>query len=400
MAMINFQNNASQFNKTMEQLISLLMNQKLMKERLSGYKELEEMRGQRYMDVEGFRQKGDIALQGKRHEDAMTEAQQKFYHDLAQDTKANQLKALAFMGKKEGKDVTPLVGELNNRMKTVSAAVADAFKGVTSPERIESMLNNLTDETLRKVFGVIGDERQRREVSIPSVETQRTTAETSKKRLAYDWAKLGVESIKDQSEEWKGLIKDVEDFLRQEGVKPEEEAMFGKLFEGSGKMPDPLSSENRGKALSWLTKIRMNLIDGIMPSQAERRFLGAVKNTLLIEGREEGIKGSEVIPGTPGEGMPTPETMGYTPTEYGRQQAKAVAGQAKAVAGQAKAVAGQAKAVAGQAKAEKIADIKRRLIESAIRRGKIKEGQELDLDEMFQRKAEEAYVLEELMRER
>ena len=383
MAMMDFQNKGEQFNKTVEQLISLLMNQKLMKERLGGYKELEGMRGERGVELENLRQEGDMALQKQRHGDETTQIQQEFYNDLAQDTEANQLKALIFTGKREGTDVTGLIGDLDTRMKKVSASIANAYQGVTSPENIESMLNNLTDETLRKVFGVIGDERQRREVAIPRLGVEKYAAETSRGNLAVSWEKLEVDNVKDQSTNWLKTIHRTQDHLRTEGIKEEGGMGLGALkalIGGSGRMPDPLTPENRGAAYEWLAEIEGKLNDGVLPNEIDKRFLRTVKNTFRIQGTEvkTGERGSVVSSGIPGEGMPTPETGGFTPTEFGRQQSE----------------------TADRAKAEKIAEMKSKIIASAIAQGFITQDQALQYDPYFQMKAEEEYAKEMALRQR
>jgi len=207
-----------------------------------------------------------------------------------------------------------------------------------------------------------------KEVDIPSMETRGTVAETSKRKLAYDWEKLDVDNVKDQQTEWLKLIRDSAAHLKTEGIDEGiSKGTLAELMGKSGRIPDPLSSENRGAAYEWLTDIEMKLIDGIMPNEADKRFLKLVKNTHRIQGEASGIKGSEVGgSGIPGEGMPTPETQGYTPTEFGEQD-----------------------------KLAKITRIKEQLIQDALMKGYITEDQVMRLDDMFQRKAEETYLNQE-----
>ena len=326
MAMMNFQNNASQFNKTIEQLISLMMNQKLMKERLSGYKELEGMRGERGMELEGFRQEGATALQGQRHEDAMKEARLAFAQKVAQDPGIKRLSSVIFMGKQEGKDMSAEGAELKKKLVSTAGSMSKSFQGEFGEKDAYNYLLNLSGETVRKMVGTAQDMKRMEEVDIPSMETRGTVAETSKRKLAYDWEKLDVDNIEDQIKRNLDTIHRTQDHLRTEGIKKEGGLGLNSLmmlFGGSGRVPDPLTSENRGAAYEWLADIELRLNAGDLPNEADKRFLKAVKNSDLIQGTEKktGERGAVVSSGRPGEGMPTQETQGYTPTEFGEVQA-------------------------------------------------------------------------------
>ena len=383
MAMMNFQNNASQFNKTIEQLISLMMNQKLMKERLSGYKELEGMRGERGMELEGFRQEGATALQGQRHEDKEKELYKEYLYDAAKNPVLKQLSGDIYLKQHAGEDTSGIRKELKDELDKTAGAVAHSHQGLMSEADAKALLMNTNDTVMNKLFGVSQDMRQMVNVGIPGVKTQAKVAGTSRDRLAYDWEKFDVDNIEDQIKRNLDTIHRTQDHLRTEGIKKEGGLGLNSLmmlFGGSGRVPDPLTSENRGAAYEWLADIELRLNAGDLPNEADKRFLKAVKNSDLIQGTEKktGEAGVVVSSGTPGEGMPTPETGGFTPAEFGRQQSE----------------------TAEQAKAGKIAEMKSKIIASAIAQGFVTQDQALQYDTYFQMKAEEEYDKEMALRQR
>jgi len=381
--MMDFQNKGEQFNKTVEQLISLLMNQKLMKERLGGYKELEGMRGERGVELENLRQAGDVAMQGQKHEDAMEKLRREFAQKVAQDPKIERLSSMIFMGRNEGRDMSAEGAELEKALVSTAGSMSRSFQGELDEKDAYNYLVNVSEESTRKMVGTAQDMKRMKEVDIPSMEIQKTTAETSKGNLALKWAELDVDNVKDQSTNWLKTIHRTQDHLRTEGIKEEGGMGLGALkalIGGSGRMPDPLTPENRGAAYEWLAEIEGKLNDGVLPNEIDKRFLRTVKNTFRIQGTEvkTGERGSVVSSGIPGEGMPTPETGGFTPTEFGRQQSE----------------------TADRAKAEKIAEMKSKIIASAIAQGFITQDQALQYDPYFQMKAEEEYAKEMALRQR
>jgi len=86
---------------------------------------------------------------------------------------------------------------------------------------------------------------------------------------------------------WIAMVKDVEDHIRMEGVsiskdkKVQQDMM--RIFAASGRFPDPLSPETRGTVFSVLGGIRGRLIDGKLPTEAEKKFIAEARNTYQIE---------------------------------------------------------------------------------------------------------------------
>ncbi len=119
------------------------------------------------------------------------------------------------------------------------------------------------------------DQRHRGEeigIKLTAAETGKTTAQTAAAKQADV-----------QRTEWMDFVTDIEDHLRQEGVKGGTLSDRMKGVFGSGKLVDPLSPENRGAAYTYLGEIRAKLIQRQKLTSGEIRFLTTVRSTAKIE---------------------------------------------------------------------------------------------------------------------
>lgn len=127
-------------------------------------------------------------------------------------------------------------------------------------------------------------------------ESGRLSAETSAKTQE---GKAGEDALKG----WISFVEDIEDHIRMEGVSiPPDDKDLQETFRAlaaSGKFPDPLSPKTRGAVFSILGGIRGRLIDGTLPTEAEKKFIAEARNTYRIEDRidAEGnvIKGEGLV---------------------------------------------------------------------------------------------------------
>lgn len=105
---------------------------------------------------------------------------------------------------------------------------------------------------------------------------------TKRGELEVEVGKFTDEERKD----WLKMVKDIEDHLKQEGVKKGALSEAWSLF-GTGKVTDPLSAENRGSAYTILSEIRTKLIQKEKLTPGDIRFLQTIRNSWAIEHPEE-----------------------------------------------------------------------------------------------------------------
>jgi hypothetical protein len=87
-----------------------------------------------------------------------------------------------------------------------------------------------------------------------------------------------------QRKEYIDYITDTEKYLIDQGVKGEAISGNVRALFDSGKVYDPMSKENRGKALTYLGEIRLQLIQGKPPSPPQLSFLTKIRDVSAIEG--------------------------------------------------------------------------------------------------------------------
>jgi len=130
-------------------------------------------------------------------------------------------------------------------------------------------------------------------------------------RRAEIGAKLMVAQGKTATEQrdfWKDFIQENINYLEMQGVQGEDPSATVMDWFKSGKKLAPLSKEQHGQALTYLTQIMARLGQGKMPTQGEINFMTKVRNTFQITAEA----GAET-PGAVG-GLPSP-VSGQFPSE-------------------------------------------------------------------------------------
>lgn len=112
--------------------------------------------------------------------------------------------------------------------------------------------------------------------------TEWLKATTGAGRLGFEMGEARVKPAETERKEWLEFVKDIEDHLRQEGVEKSDIDKQDTALFGSGKIPDPLSAINRGKAYTYLGEIRSKLIQNQRLTAGEIRFLQTVRNSWQI----------------------------------------------------------------------------------------------------------------------
>ena len=196
--------------------------------------------------------------------------------------------------------VSPTMGADTTKMAEIAQALAIAQGQGTMPpdEVILEAFKLFPIDTVREEVGKISDAALKRvdqlarqqEINIKGYE-----ADTSRLKEITGAKTQEGKANEDAVKGWVAMVKDVEDHIRMEGVsinKDKKEQMeVMKIFAFSGRFPDPLSAETRGKVFSVLGGIRGRLIDGVLPTAAEKEFIAGARDTYRIEDRiEEGVE--------------------------------------------------------------------------------------------------------------
>lgn len=295
-----------QFNRNIRLLTEFLMQSNLMEKRMGGYGQLET----------------------QQHENMMTRMKEAFSNQLARDPVMQRHRALVFKAQQEGKDVASLVDAMKKDALNISkvAYTTETQKPWTKETAQSATL--LTESALTDLIGqaAMGERQAReiREVSIPSLGLRGREAELEQQRITQKGEELELERQKlkqkpaeEQNEEMRTIVKDTINFLESEGVKGDELSAANRALFSSGKITDPLSPENRGKAFTYLMEIWLNLAKGKTLNANEEKFLINVRNTRAIE-PEAGLPGVGLpeLPRAPGAATPggliSPRT-GLTP---------------------------------------------------------------------------------------
>ncbi len=175
-----------------------------------------------------------------------------------------------------------------SRMAEIGSALARAkvTNTVPSDEMLREAFTLFSEEAVREEVGKFNDAALKRIDQLArdkEIDIKRTTAETGKLTALTSAGAAARAPAEAQQKQWLAFVTDIEDFLRGEGVKGGELSDRLKGLFSSGKLVDPLSSENRGAAFTYLGQIRAKLIQGETLSSGDIRFLTTVRNTAEIE---------------------------------------------------------------------------------------------------------------------
>jgi len=286
------------------------MQSQLLKQRMGGYGELET----------------------QRHENMMTRMHQAFTDQLSRDPTMQRHRALVFKAQQEGKDTGPLVEAM--RKDAVDIAKL-AFSTATQKPWTKETAQAATLLTERSLTDMIGQaamgtrlEKEIKEVKVPGLMLRGAEAVTEAERarlkgeeLELEREKLKQKPAEEQNKEMRAIVKDTINFLEAEGVKGDELSAKNRALFSTGKVTDPLSPENRGKAFTYLMEIWINLAKGKTLTPGEENFLINVRNTRAIEPPTGEITPGVVPGAAPGEvgGLPSPRT-GLTPGQEATAQ--------------------------------------------------------------------------------
>jgi hypothetical protein len=267
-----------QFNRNIKTLTNFLMQKSLLGTRMGGYGQLET----------------------QRHENMMTRMKAAFTDQLSRDPVMQRHRALVFKAQKEGKDVASLVEAMKkDAMKIAETAFTTATQKPWTKETAQSA-TLLTESGVMDMVGQAAMGTRQKEqierVAIPGLAIRGAEAMTDAERvrlkreeLELERQKLKQKPVEEQNKEMRAIVKDTINFLEAEGVKGEDvNAQMRALF-GSGKVPDPLSPENRGKAFTYLMEIWLNLAKGKTLTANEEKFLINVRNTRAIQPEGQGL---------------------------------------------------------------------------------------------------------------
>jgi hypothetical protein len=267
----------------------------------------------------GKRTKGYGQLETQRHENMMTRLKEAFSMELARDPVMQRHRALIYKAKEGGKDVGSLVEAMRkDAMKIAQVSFTTSTQKPWTKETAQAA-TLLTESALVDMVGqgAMG-ERQARKigmVDIPGQALRGREVAVEEKRAGIKAAETFGTTPEQVRTAMIDLVKDTVNFLESEGVKGSDLQKADRALFGSGKVPDPLSPENRGKAFTYLMEIWIKLNKGEALNKNEENFLINVRNTRAIEPTEE--LGAGMTPGTePGAvgGLPSPRT-GMTPGE-------------------------------------------------------------------------------------
>ena len=305
MAFGQTQSRSQQFNQNIDKLLQYLMQTNLIEKRQAGSME--------YLTEQ---QRGWQDLQKTQAKDSRSLLMDKYIMELSRDETVRRLQATIFWKEHNGQDATAEKEQLRQAAYDLTTAGAGALKGRFGPEMMKA-IPNLTDEAFRILVGQAGASARQGEhierVDEPSrklrereVELEKSGQEIRRGELEH---KRAAENIPERTTELIRFVRDIESYLRGQGVQPEDSSQIMAMF-STGKKLDPLSPANMGQALQWLGEIRLGLIDGKDLSNAERRFLATVRNAAKIEGIPQAAEGATGAPtaAVPGEGLVSPYT--------------------------------------------------------------------------------------------
>lgn len=204
---------------------------------------------------------------------------------------------------------SPTYPQEATRYQQTFVDLARSLREGTTPadETIRSAAELFGPDTVReymKQYGKEAGERADRVLREREITVEEKTlpirgleAKTQAEKLAFEKEKLPAEQYEAQVEDWLKMVEDIEDHLRQEGVEKEEVDKAEAALFGSGKVPDPLTPELRGKAYTYLGEIRTKLIQRKRLTPGEIRFLQTVRNSWQIK-RPEELGGGLISPET------------------------------------------------------------------------------------------------------
>lgn len=287
-----------QFNRNMELMLQYLSRLGLMKKQ-------QKMQG----ELIGQRMMGYQELEETRHTNRMAQIQEAFMANIARDPVVERNVALIFKKRQAGEEVPmELLEKTKKSIKERSMLALYTHSGKVLPPEANVWFDDLSEQALVNIVGQgattartkMVAEEQRLATGVRGFEA--VTARGREARLLQDMTKEDAEK---QRTRWIDMVKDTVNFLETEGVQGESIGSDIRALFSSGKVTDPLSSANRGKAFTYLAEIWTKLIQRKKLTPGDIKFLINIRNVKQIEEQGvvspaylEGIPQTEVPPGT------------------------------------------------------------------------------------------------------
>lgn len=296
---------SEQVNRNIRLINQFLMNQNLMKQRQTGY----------------------MGLETERHKNMMTRLGEDFSNKIARDPVMERHRSLIFKAQERGEDTSALVEAMKKDALEISKVAFTTATGQPWTKDTASAATLLTEDALvrmgvrgarttEQVRDIIEVQRPGQELRGKEVAVREKAQKTREEELAFEREKAAGKTGEQYQKGMIDVVKDTVNFLEAEGVTASDLSKQDRILFGSGKVTDPLSPENRGKAFTYLMEIWTNLVKGKTLTSNEENFLINVRNTSAIQPTAGITPGAE--PGAVG-GLPSPRT-GLTPGQEGTAQ--------------------------------------------------------------------------------
>ncbi len=283
------------FNKNMEFILQYLSRLGLMKKQ-------EAMQGR----LIGQRMAGYSQLEEERQANRMAQIQETFMNNIARDPVVERNVALIFQKRQKGEEVPlELLKKTKKSIKERSMLALYTHSGKVLPPGAEDWFDDLSEQALVNITGqgaTTARAKMVREIEEAKLGVRGYEADTARIREARLFQDMTKEDVEKQRTRWIDMVKDTVNFLETEGVKGESIGADIRSLFSSGKVTDPLSSANRGKAFTYLAEIWTKLIQRKKLTPGDIKFLINVRNARSIEAPiAEGGFGGVPEPGLGGE---------------------------------------------------------------------------------------------------
>lgn len=270
-----------QLNENLRKLLNYFMQ-----------KSLTEHHYGRMAEVQQQKFEQNVALENIKNALMKDRAWQEWIFKISELPQVRQLQSVIFVKRQNNLDTSIEEEQLRNLTTDIARAGYKAVKGEELNENDLNKIGMLSDATLAQLLGDYGEMVRLRERL--SRETEPRLA-LERQKLGLKGAELSIEAAKlqqkqteigdQQRKEMLSFVKDVEDFLISQGVRPSNMELKEFMQEAfsTGKVVNPLSPENQGAALQWLGELRVKLIRGIPLNDNEIRFLTTVRNVYGVQ---------------------------------------------------------------------------------------------------------------------
>lgn len=302
--------NTSRLNDSIQRMLSFYMQNKLSEmsqaRQMESYAEEDRLMRERAAEAD-VRSRG-LKEYGNKLD--LTDYFQKGFFDTAIKNDAFTAKIRAAQGAEMIGDIAKAKQDRATAFEMAVPAIMgnfEAFKGKVSPESLaagveafgESGMEKMMDKAVQQNISMRGAATAKRGQDI-AMRGQDITVRGQNIDISKLNAEQGGPGIMGdkQRKEYIDTIDKTTSFLVDQGVRGEAMNSGIRALFDSGKVYDPMSKENRGKALTYMQEIKMQIIQGKPPSPTQQGFLTKMWN----------------VPAVEAGGLPSPQT-GLTTTE-------------------------------------------------------------------------------------